>query len=262
MSYPRLALFSTKAYFDLATTQQWLAYVRSQPLAAYRHVRIAFLPSLPLIPLASKQLAGTAIEVGAQTCAASEDGKQTGEVRASLLAQLGCTMVCVGHAERRANFGETDEVVRRKAELITSAGITPLICVGDHHRNSVQGAIEEVVGQACSALAGCRGADAIIAYEPVWAIGADEPAPAEFVAAVASGLRNALATDVGKRQIVYGGTAGLGIARELGESVDGLFVGRRAHDPREFCRIVAEIATDEQVSPAGARRTSNLDAGY
>lgn len=240
----KFALFSTKAYLGSSQLESWLATVaeNSRP---FESVRTAVLPPFPLIPICLDALRSTAIEVGAQNCAATEDGKQTGEVRASLLAELGCSLVCVGHSERRSKFAESDQIIAAKVQCVIAQDMTPLICVGDNEPLSSMRAATEISRQIQNALppASNPGFEVIIAYEPIWAIGAQEAASPSFVIDTIAQTREMLPPTLKNIHFIYGGTAGRGTFRDISSVVDGLFLGRRAHDPHEFLDVVNEIAT-------------------
>ncbi|KAL2172897.1 hypothetical protein VTG60DRAFT_75 [Thermothelomyces hinnuleus] len=211
---------------------------------------------------------GARLVVGAQDCAAADEGPYTGEVSPAVLRELGCGLAEVGHAERRRLFGETDDLVRRKAAAAARNGLVPLVCVGEvssppppppQRQDSrvdgepgaevvspgVRAAAEEVLGQVKAVLEGLDGeADVILAYEPVWAIGAPEPASAEHVRGVVRLVRESEAVRgrAGRTRIVYGGAAGPGLWGRLGGEVDGLFLGRFAHQPEQFVKMLYEVA--------------------
>ncbi|GAA1770851.1 triose-phosphate isomerase family protein [Agromyces humatus] len=246
---------STKAYLGQAQTVSWLdgiaASLDAQPSLASGGVTLFVIPAFPLIPAALERLSPRGVVIGAQTVSWGS-GALTGEVSAGLLAEMGVGIVEIGHAERRAHFGETDEIVARKVRAALDTGLTPLLCIGETDRGTVADAVEFCRAQVASALGDSRHAlsSVVLAYEPIWAIGASEPAPAEYVSAVVAGLRAALHAerpDVAHATsgsdadvaVIYGGSAGPGLLREL-PGVDGLFLGRFAHDPSAFVRVAGE----------------------
>jgi triosephosphate isomerase len=163
------------------------------------------------------------------------------------LAAFGCRYVEVGHAERRRIFGEDDAVVAGKVAAAVRNGLVPMLCVGEEDRVDADQAAEFCRGQVERALADV-GPDAelpvselVIAYEPVWAIGAERPAGADHVRSVCRQLRDSFADgDPRQLRVIYGGSAGPGLLTELGDAVDGLFLGRFAHDPQAFAAVVGE----------------------
>jgi triosephosphate isomerase len=245
---------STKMYLGYRDTLDWLERLRhevdSRPALAAGRVVPFVIPSFPVLPAAAALLTGSPMLLGAQNCGWAE-GPWTGEVAPSMLAELGVRLVEIGHAERRAHLGETDSMVALKVRAADDAGLTPLLCVGEASvgdasdadaaiaaRNAaafVQGQIEAAVGgdwELASRL--------IIAYEPVWAIGAAEPADPGYVSDVVNHLRGLLAAH-GLRElpVIYGGSAKPGLLPELG-GVSGLFLGRFAHDAGNFGAVLDE----------------------
>ena len=134
------------------------------------------------------------VEIGGQDCHAKPSGAHTGDVSAEMLKDAGASAVIVGHSERRADHGETDAVVRAKAAAVRRAGLTAIVCVGETRAEREAGQTLEVVGRqlAGSVPDGATAANAVIAYEPVWAIGTGlTPTPAD-VAEVHAMIRDRL----------------------------------------------------------------------
>jgi triosephosphate isomerase len=256
---PPLVAVSLKAYLGAAATTDWLAGVRDLATGGGDRagdagtVELAVLPSFPLLPIAARVLAGTAVAWGAQDVAPSDAGAQTGEVTAPLLAELGCRYAVVGHAERRARFGDTDEVVRAKVARLAEAGVVPLLCVGETERVPADEAADVAAAQLADALAGSGATDVVVGYEPVWAIGAPEPAGPEHVVAVADRLHAVLAGLGVPGRVVYGGAAGPGTLTALAPAVDGVFLGRFAHDVAALGDILAEARRGAVPGTAVAR---------
>ncbi len=238
-----LVAMSTKAYFGCAQTEEWLAAVASDDrLAGRSDVDVAVLPAFPVLGGISTVLGGTGISWGAQDVAPSDAGAQTGEVTAAMLAECGCVLAEIGHAERRGLFGETTQMIRDKIGQCARHGVTPLLCVGERELLDVDSAIGQCVAQAREALDGQDVPRVVIAYEPIWAIGAREPADPERVRAVCRSIRSA-GQDLGvPTRVIYGGTAGPGVASRICPDADGVFLGRRAHDIDAFARVVDEVA--------------------
>ncbi|MFH8404039.1 triose-phosphate isomerase family protein [Streptomyces sp. NPDC018019] len=237
---------SLKLYFGLAATRKWLAEVAAlQDAMAQlpRPVDLFVLPAFPALADARELLAGTGIAYGAQDVHWAETGAWTGEVSAGMLAEAGARYAAVGHAERRRHFGETDTTVAAKAGAAVRAGLVPVICAGERHDAGPARAVEETLTQVRAALGGTGpGSEVIIAYEPVWAIGAREPAPAQHVRTVATAVGACLRDHGVSGRVVYGGTAGPGTFGQLAGSVDGLFLGRLAHDTGSLRQVLEEVA--------------------
>ena len=248
----RLVGVNLKMYFDAPSTTSYItAIAKIVAPPASVSTGIFILPSYPCLASASDFLDMTPqVILGAQDCHSEDSGAHTGEVSPLMLKQVGCRMVCLGHAERRrAPFNETDEVVAIKAKAVVRNGMIPLICIGEKSQSRIVSegvglAIRECSPQVMSILRAVSGdAPIIFAYEPVWAIGAQEPASADHVLAVVKNLKELIGT-VGERaevRVLYGGSAKPGTWGTLKEAVDGLFLGRFAHDVGNFEKVVKEI---------------------
>lgn len=234
---------SFKTWFSHARTLDWLravaATATTHEAVTSGRVRLFALPQFPTIPAAHAIADPAGIAVGAQDVAEHDDGPWTGEVSGAVLAEVGATLAEIGHAERRAHFGETDDVVAAKVLAARRNGLTPVLCVGETERSPR--AADEVRAQVDSALAPARAAGAtgplVIAYEPVWAIGAPRPAPPEHVRAMGSALR----VHTPDATVIYGGSAGPGLLPQIAGAVDGMFLGRFAHDPAAVPAILDEV---------------------
>ncbi|MFB7250162.1 triose-phosphate isomerase family protein [Microbacterium sp. NPDC056234] len=235
---------SLKMYFSHARTVEWVSDV-AEILAEHpagNAVTAFVIPQYPSIPAAIEH--GGDLSVGAQDVATEDSGAFTGEVSASVLAELGCRFVEVGHAERRRLFGDTDEVVAAKVHAALRNGLTPILCVGEADRRAPDAAAEVCLAQIRSALtdavdAGITG-PIVIAYEPLWAIGAPAPAEPDHIREVCGALRVQLGGDAA---VIYGGSAGPGLLTQIADSVDGLFLGRFAHDPVAVRAILDEVGS-------------------
>lgn len=234
---------SLKMYFDLEKTA---SYIRAcSPLAPHalsHSVDIFIIPDFLSLTAASTvlRLEAPTIRLGAQDCFWEDNGAYTGEISPAVLKSVGCSLVELGHAERRGLFGETDEHVAMKAQAACRNGMTPLVCIGEKNRGTAAEAIQECRRQIESVLEATGSEDEIIfAYEPVWAIGQPKPASAEYVVDVTKELRRLC----GERDVrfLYGGSAGPGTFEAMKEGVDGLFLGRFAHDPENFRAVISEV---------------------
>jgi triosephosphate isomerase (TIM) len=189
------------------------------------------------------------IALGAQNCHWEDKGAFTGEVAPPMLAKLNVRYVIVGHSERRELFGETDEVVNRKAVAVLRHGMVPIVCVGETLDEREAGTTEEkVTRQVTAGLAGVAPADVgglVIAYEPIWAIGTGRTATAEDAQAVCARIRTVVADLAGRDaanavRIQYGGSVKPSNAAELmaERDIDGALVGGASLDAEDFARIV------------------------
>jgi triosephosphate isomerase len=237
---------SLKMYFGPARAQAYCAALASlaqrHPDVASGATELVVLPSFVAIPAAVDAAGTTRLQVGAQDLATEDAGAFTGEVSGAELAELGVTHVEVGHAERRRLFGESDAVVRAKTAAALRNRLVPLLCVGEAERVDPVAAAAVVVEQVASAIPDGTGQRVLVAYEPVWAIGAAQPAPHAYTSAVCDAVRAALGERLGDFGILYGGSAGPGLVAALGDSVDGLFLGRFAHDPTAVETVLDELA--------------------
>jgi triosephosphate isomerase len=244
---------SLKMYFG---HQQTLDWVRTVSDSAARHpaitggaVELFIVPGFPALVESVDLLADTNVEVGAQDLFWEDTGAFTGEVSGSELAEIGCTLVEIGHAERRRLFGETDSIIARKTLAAYRNGLTPLLCIGEPLKQSPEDAAEECLRQVDAALADTRAAGLtgrlLLAYEPQWAIGAAEPANATYIVEVVTALRSSLLADasLAGNRVIYGGSAGPGLLGQLEGAVDGLFLGRFAHNPAALEAILDEALT-------------------
>ncbi len=207
-------------------------------------------PPFVYLPSVVTALAGSAIEAGAQdVCEQIDAGAYTGEVSASMLREVGCRYVIVGHSERRAIYGETDELVARKFAAALAAGLVPILCVGESLQERESGATEAVVVRQLDAVISAVGVGAlgrgVLAYEPVWAIGTGRTASPEQAQEVHACLRGRIAaidaTIAGSVRVLYGGSVKAGNAKEIFAmpDVDGGLIGGASLKAAEFAAIVA-----------------------
>lgn len=240
---------SLKMYLGHRRAAEWCARVaelaRRHPAIASGSVELFVIPTYLQILPALEAFAGTSVVIGAQDVATDDAGAFTGEVSAAELAEIGVRVAEVGHAERRRLFGETDEVTARKVAAALRNGITPVLCIGETERMDAADAAAATAAQLHADLVGAPDGSVIVAYEPVWAIGAPEPADAAHITTVALALRAALAAlpERSGSRVIYGGSAGPGLLATLEGSVDGLFLGRFAHDVDNLALVLDEAAS-------------------
>ncbi len=240
MTTPLLAV-SLKMYLSADRTRSWLREVTALAPQA-DGVDLAVLPTFPLLESAAAILSNGPISWGAQDLAPTEDGAQTGAVSARVLVELGCRFVEIAHAERRRIFAEDETMIADKLRNAAAAGLTPILCVGETQRVPAAEAATSTAAELDHFLAAADlpvGAELVVAYEPVWAIGASSAAPQEYVRVVAKALREVTSGRFATR-ILYGGSAGPGTLSGLWPAVDGLFLGRFAHDAAAFAAVIRE----------------------
>jgi triosephosphate isomerase len=226
---------------------EWLARGARERLSDLP-VRVILCPPFIWLDRVHDILEGGSIALGAQDLHWEEWGAYTGEVSPAQLREL-CTHVIVGHSERRADFGETDEMVARKLEAAVDSELTPILVVGESGQERERGETEAVVSrQLRAALAGGVRGDLVVAYEPVWAIGGGVSASPEDAQAVASLLRarlGELGGDAARTPILYGGS----VTRDTFPKfvglpdVDGALVGGASLDVDGFAALVEAAAT-------------------
>ncbi len=210
-------------------------------------VELAVFPPFVYLGLVEQQLSGTTIVWGTQNLSEHASGAHTGEVAGPMLRDFHCTYVIVGHSERRTLYGETDQVVARKFAAARKVGLKPVLCVGETLEEREQGVTEAVVERQLKAVLDLEGigafADAVIAYEPVWAIGTGRNATPGQAQDVHAFIRSKLAaldpTLVSQVRILYGGSMKAANAAELlvQPDIDGGLVGGASLEAKEFLAI-------------------------
>ena len=244
----RIVGVSLKMYFDLTSTLSYVRGVLQLDGDAWNaNVDLFVIPDFVSLTESQRILEPSSVMLGAQDTHWEDKGAFTGEVSPAVLRQAGVRIVEIGHAERRALFGETDKSVAKKAGAAARNGLIPLVCIGEktHHSiasAAVGAAIQECKPQVTSVLAAVPDdQEVILAYEPVWAIGAKEPADPDHVVNVTKELRKFASGRSGVTRIVYGGSAGPGTYAKIAEGVDGLFLGRFAHDIQNLKKVIEEV---------------------
>ncbi len=199
---------------------------------------VALCPPFPYLAQLQERLAGTPIGWGAQNVSEHPSGAYTGEVSAAMLKDFGCRYVIVGHSERRQIYGERDDQVAAQFAAAKAAGLTPILCVGETLQEREAGHTEDVVARQLDAVRKKTVFEnAVLAYEPVWAIGTGRNATPEQAQAVHAFLRKSLP---GETRILYGGSVKAQNARALFAmpDVDGGLIGGAALVAHEFIEIV------------------------
>jgi triosephosphate isomerase len=188
----------------------------------------------PYLGQVAERLRGSRIAWGAQNASEHAQGAYTGEVSAAMLAEFGCRYVIVGHSERRQIYRETDAQVAAKFAAVKAAGMKPILCVGETLEEREADRTEEVVGRQ---LAAVKFADAVLAYEPVWAIGTGRNATPEQAQAVHAFLRQRVPADT---PILYGGSVKAQNAAAIFAmpDVDGGLIGGASLVAKDFLDIV------------------------
>lgn len=216
----------------------------------------------PYLAQAQSLLQGGPVAWGAQNLSPHASGAYTGEISAAMLVDYACTFVLVGHSERRTLFGEDDALVAAKFVAAERAALTPVLCVGESLAEREAGITEQIVGRQLDAVLATAGVEtlrrAVVAYEPVWAIGTGKNATPEQVDAVHRYIRRLIAErDAGIAQqlcILYGGSVKAVNAAELLAlpDVDGALVGGASLIAKEFMAICGAAAKFDASGAAGS----------
>ncbi len=208
---------------------------------------VMICPPATIIRAAKKAADGSRIEIGAQDCHTQQSGAHTGDLSAAILKDAGASAVIVGHSERRADHGETDELVKQKAAAAHSQGLVAIICVGETLEQRKAGETLEVIsGQVAGSMPeGCNAQNTVIAYEPVWAIGSGLTPTVEEVAEVHTHIRKDITSALGDAiggeiALLYGGSVKPTNAEELmaAANVNGALVGGASLKADDFFGII------------------------
>ncbi len=240
-----------KMYMGHARATQWMEQVaelgRTHPGVADGSIELFALPSFVSLVEGARILRPAGVAIGAQDLSWADAGAFTGEVSGAELAEVGCTLVEVGHAERINLLGESGEMIGAKVEAAFRNGLVPIVCVGESSEQAPADAAQVCTDQLNAYLSAARTADVVgrivLAYEPQWAIGAPQPAQPPYIREVCGRLREVLDGDpaVSGSALIYGGSAGPGLLDSLDGTVDGLFLGRSAHDPAALRAVLDEL---------------------
>ncbi len=235
-----------KMHGNLVDNQALLSSLRTQ-LAGLRNVSCAVFAPAPYLAQVQNILAGSNIAWGAQNVSEHDKGAYTGEIAPAMLLDFGCQYVLLGHSERRAMYGETDEAAAAKFVAALSVGLIPVLCVGETLDEREAGQAEAVISRQLDAVISQSGvvglAKAVVAYEPVWAIGTGKTASPEQAQAIHAFIRQKIAhLDAAVAQelvILYGGSVKAANAVELFSQpdIDGGLIGGASLVADEFVAI-------------------------
>lgn len=210
-------------------------------------VSVAVCAPFVFIPMLAEHLNGTTVRYGAQNVADQQVGAYTGEVSAAMLREFGCHYAIVGHSERRTLYGETSGLVAARLDRALDNGLTPIFCVGESLEQRERGETEQVLTEQFAPVLAMVGIaafrHAVIAYEPLWAIGTGRTATPELAQATHAFIRNHLARlDAGVArdvQLLYGGSVKPDNAAELfaQPDIDGGLIGGASLDADAFLAI-------------------------
>lgn len=226
----------------------------ASPVAMSAACRPFVMPPFPYIADVADILRGTNVLVGAQNMHWSDRGAWTGEISPLMVKDCGATMVEIGHSERRAHFGETDETVALKVQAALRHGLIALVCIGDSREEYEAGQTADILQRQVRALLKLAAGDAaekiIIAYEPVWSIGeGGVPATPEFANEQHHRIAELAHSLTGETlPILYGGSVNPQNAVSLASQshIDGLFIGRSAWDANSYIGIINSVTRSLQ----------------
>ncbi len=223
--------------------------VQGLDAATLAQAEVLLCPPFVHLPEAARALKGSGLMLGAQDLCAEDNGAYTGEISGPMLKDFDCAYVIVGHSERRSLYGESDALVARKFMAAQKAGLTPILCVGETLAEREAGSTPQVVTRQLKAVLDAAGiaafAHAVVAYEPVWAIGTGRTAKSDQAQEVHALIRGVLAGQDAKiaaaARLLYGGSVKASNAAELFHmpDIDGGLVGGASLDAREFLAICA-----------------------
>ncbi len=220
--------------------------------AQFGGCQIVLCPPFTSIQAVAEIVAGSGIQVGAQDVYWEAKGAYTGEVSCEMLIDAGCRWVIIGHSERRAMFGETDDTVNRKVKAALAAGLLPIVCVGESLAQREQGITTDVVNkQVEGAFVGVpadKACQMVVAYEPIWAIGTGRAATGEDANEVARAIRCTLSRLYSDRvseavRIQYGGSVKPSNMAEFARQpeIDGALVGGASLAAEDFAGIIGRV---------------------
>jgi triosephosphate isomerase (TIM) len=242
----KLVVGNWKMFGRLARNQALLEGVKAG-VSGLHNTDCAVCVPYPYLAQAQTLLQGGAVAWGAQNMSQHEEGAYTGEVAAGMLAEFACKYVIVGHSERRGIYHETDEVVALKFEAAIKSGLKPILCVGETLSEREANITEEVVARQLDAIVNRSGVKAlekaVVAYEPVWAIGTGKTASPDQAQAVHAFIRQRVAKLDAKvaqgLSILYGGSVKAANASELFAmaDIDGGLIGGASLVAEDFVAI-------------------------
>ncbi|WP_244072604.1 triose-phosphate isomerase [Nitrosomonas sp. PY1] len=249
----KLVVGNWKMHGNLLENRQLLESVVTNVSNMHEKAQFAVCVPFPYLPSVQAMLQNTSVSWGAQNLSQFDKGAYTGEVSSGMLVDFACDFVIVGHSERRSIYGETNEVVAEKCAAAQRAGITPILCVGETYEQREAGITEKIIKEQLDAIIQSIGIDffnqAVIAYEPVWAIGTGKTASPQQAQDVHAFIRkiianqNSVIADV--LLILYGGSVKASNAQELFmmPDIDGGLIGGAslvADDFVAICRAASQ----------------------
>ena len=212
-----------------------------------RNIDMVICPPFTSLQVLKSELESSIVKLGAQNLFGEENGAYTGEISASMLTDVGCCYVIIGHSERRRIMGEDDGLINRKVKAALSAGLIPILCVGETLQQREKSIAEEVVENqifSCLENISLKEGELVIAYEPVWAIGSGKAATTEDAEGAAAYILSLLADQFGAAaeqvRVQYGGSVK---AENIGSfvslpSVSGALIGGASLEAASFAALI------------------------
>lgn len=234
-----------------ATSIKTLVQELLQNRQRFAGVEVAVFPSFVYLEQVAQYLQGSPITWGGQNVSSEPSGAFTGEISAAMLQDMQCRYVIVGHSERRTLFGETDQLIAAKFVAALKAGLRPILCVGETAAERKEGATLSVIHRQLAVVLKLADnlpnlAEAVVAYEPVWAIGTGQNASPEQAQEVHQAIRKQLSqphAELGSKiRIIYGGSVKADNAAALFKQsdIDGALVGGASLHANQFIEIIAQ----------------------
>jgi triosephosphate isomerase (TIM) len=247
-----LIVANWKMHGTHSSIRQLLSGLVSELASGINGVDVVVCPPFPYLTMVSRQIQGAEIILGAQNAWLESAGAFTGEVAPGMLVDCNVRFVITGHSERRQLMAESDDLVARKFAAIQQHGLIPILCVGETLEQRDAGAAESVVAEQLNATIAVSGISAferaVIAYEPVWAIGTGRSATAEQAQQMHAFIRSSIAkhdAEVAETvQILYGGSVNEANAEQLfaQQDIDGGLVGGASLDAKAFIQICHSVS--------------------
>ena len=231
-----------------ASVSELYGLIDGLPAGAGARFDVMVCPPATLIRGFAETAAGSPVRIGGQDCHPKPSGAHTGDISAEMLKDAGASAVIVGHSERRTDHGETDALVKAKAEAALRAGLAPIVCIGETEAERLAGRTHEVISRQLAGSLPDRGDSLVVAYEPVWAIGTGRTPSPDDVAEVHALVRRTLGARYGaagaRIRILYGGSVKPDNAKTLMAvaNVDGALVGGASLKAADFLGILRAYA--------------------
>ena len=246
----KLAAGNWKMNGDSGLLAELETLARGQSDKTNQAPQIVICPPHTLLGQAATKIQGSSIEIGGQDCHTQTKGAYTGDIAASMIAETGATHVIVGHSERRDGHGETNEMVRDKAQAAWAAGLTAILCIGESEAERASDQTLAIIAAQLQASLpdAATAANTVVAYEPIWAIGTGKVPTLDQIIETHDMLRaeliDRLGTEGSKIRLLYGGSVKPTNAAEIfqAENVDGALVGGASLKAADFQPIIDALA--------------------